>query len=311
MNRILTMVAALLLAAAAARAQQVPPERDGALTADQRRLSPDAIEMPASLRRLLGDVTDDGPWYQKGLIQLLNHVDGRTHLTEQQAEKLENPSFRKLLAAPDLYRGQAIRISFVPRLVDPIRPSPEYPADGKFWLLRGNVYREELKHDQPIMVVSSDDPGDLLGEPDRVNDDGSWVYEQRSSLRPVETVAVLFTIARGPGQDVTSGRDQPARRFAVMVTWQLSAAAGEVASPDYQLPVAVAGAVVMCLGLFYVARRYLKQVKQRRNTETPVQRYRRERQMQGRTPEEQDEDLPVNDELIEAANRYRQERGDE
>lgn len=304
-------MAAALLLTAAARAQQAPSGQDDRPRADQRRLSPDAIEMPDSLRQLLGDVADNGPWRQKGLIELLNHVDGRTHLTEQQAEKLENPSFRKLLAAPDLYRGQAIRISFVPRLVDPYTPSPQFPADGKFWLLRGNVYREEFKHDQPIMVISSHDPGDLLGEPDRINDEGSWVYEQRSSLQAIETVAVLFGIAKGPGEDVESGRDRPETRFPVLVTWQLSPATTEESAGSDQLTIAVVGVLLMCLGLFYVARRYLKQVKQRRNAETPVQRYRRERQMQGRTPEEQDEDLPVNDELIEAANRYRQERGDE
>jgi hypothetical protein len=303
--------AAVLAVSLAAGARETPPA--GQLESEPEApllISPDAIEMPEDLRQLLGDVSDAGAWHQKGLTELVDHVRTLETLSFERIQDLESPSHAKLLAAPRAYRAQAIRLSFVPRTVTRVEPSSQFPADQPFWVLRGFFHRQELAWSQPVIVVTAFDPGQALPEPTRFLDDGTGVYESPKLYR-LNVVGVFFKISQAPGEDLRTGETIDMPPAPVVVAWQRYRIQAQARPTSYQLPVIIAAVVVAVVGFFYIARRYLRQLKHNRKRESPVQRYRRERQAREETSEQEDEsdeeDPPVDPSLIEAASQYRKE----
>lgn len=270
-------------------------------------ISPDAIEMPQSLRQLLGDVSEKGSWREKGLGELISHVSAMEDLAPEQINELESPSYAKLLAAQRVYRGQAIRLTFTPRLVTRHEPSESIPAREPFWILRGFFHEEKLMWDQPIIVVTTFDPVEVLGEPSTIRPDGGALYESPKLYR-VNVVGVLFKVADEPFGDMRTGEVTDTKRTPVIVAWQTYRKRSASGGGSSQLPIAIAGIVLCILGLFYVGRRYLKQLRFNRSRETPVERYRREKQARQEVDDAQeDEQPPVDGDLIQAAQEYRKE----
>ncbi len=298
---------ALALAGATAGAQQESEPSAGQEDPLPLLISPDAIDMPESLRQLLGDVSEGGRWQEKGLGKLISHAASLEDLGPEQINDLESPSYAKLLAAQRAYRGQAIRLTFTPRLVTRHEPSARIPASNPFWILRGFFHEEELEWDQPVVVISTFDPVGVLGKPSSTRPDGGFLYES-PKLYKVNIVGVLFKVADEPMGDMRTGEIEGTKRTPVIVAWQAYQKTSTSGSTSSQLPIAIAGIALCILGLFYVGRRYLKQLRSNRSRETPVERYRRERQARQEMDDSQEDEQPrVDQDLIQAAKEYRKE----
>ncbi|MFW6061870.1 MAG: hypothetical protein ACOC93_03585 [Planctomycetota bacterium] len=312
----------VLLAAANFAAGQVPPGTSPAADAPPAtqpttepqpaatepaadNISPDAVALTEQERILLGDVTDGVHQLDEDAFYLMFNkaaelAEGEP-LGAEAFERLEAPSYARLLRSPAAYRAQPIQFSFRAMAVKKLSgnwlgQSRYWPQDRPVWQIAGFNARAEDPTQQPVVVYSIADPTPLLGEPDEVDQRGGKIYRVAPRL---DVPALFYKLVK------TTNREGKTAVVPVVVAWEIVQARSPQSGGGQWLSLVILVLVLAMAAGYYFIRRRVQRLRQ--EPETLYQPHRNEEPEQAEWDQQEAED-EVDPELRSIAEEYRKQR---
>lgn len=237
---------------------------------------------------------------EPAMKMLLRRIQGMPRLTEDEARQLDQPGMYSLLARPQHYALEPMRMNvyvFVVERLDPgkqITPTKYWnKAQGPIWYWF--CYNADARKfvEEPILLLTAIDPNTILGKPKSY--DANIGLSSYQSMQPTQVVGLFYKLYHAPGAK-TEARDYP-----VLLAWQIGAGKGVAAGKPFNVDGGVwitAGLLIMIT--FLLLRGYAKRIKKR---PSPWQRMHEKE-----TDEEEAIDEMVDADLKQAAELYRKER---
>jgi hypothetical protein len=219
----------------------------------------DAMELSYPEKQLLID-TDDrvGPYYDPAAFMLLAHIDRIGPLTAAEMNLLQPVPWKMLIKYGGDFRGEPMRMSLQVYSLTRLDAGQNVPYSS-YWDHRRPLWRMACVNvggsapgAEPIIVISTQDPREVLGEGKQQPDNRTWTYGDAG--RPVTVAAVFYKVVRESDYRGTAVHDYP-----VLLAWQVQGpAAQKFAWPEPSL-LLVTGVPVLVLALliflWYRARR--------------------------------------------------------
>ncbi|MDY6914519.1 MAG: hypothetical protein SVT52_08705 [Planctomycetota bacterium] len=264
----------------------------------------EALKLTEKERQILSAVVDrDRQLDETGLYMMLARTAKLPELNAEQFKALDQPDYANLLQRPQHYRGRPIRLPariYTVKRISPghgLTPSMWWPPDRPVWILDCLVPAEPPGRtaDQPIRVLS-------IVEPAFCQTSGQAPPEEQTSYNVqaerVDLAGVFYKVYRDKDHQ---GDD---RDFPVVLTWQLTPAGWDLASPLPMPPkiMLIFGGVIL-LALVYIFlklhTRKARRIQARTVGESPPAAPRR--------GDENDSSANVDPLLREAVRRYKEE----
>lgn len=228
----------------------------------------------------------------------LQRISRLPTLSREQIDALDRPTTRSLLEHPDVYAGQPIQLAVYIMRTAKWTPGPNFAPtrwwtrdQGPVWMMACENAASPKPVEDPLYVVTTQDPQSLLGRPYRVDADGSCEY------RPNQRFTLAGVFYKVYNTQDTNPEHPATRDYPVVLAWQISLAAPTTGPAPVGPMGVVMGMVFVGLAVTYVMlRRHVKRVK----TATDAANRRRRR------PWDQLEDAPVDEDLQAAAEQFRQ-----
>ncbi|MDP6044606.1 MAG: hypothetical protein QGH94_03220 [Phycisphaerae bacterium] len=277
-----------------------------------------AIELTHRQKAALSAVTDGEHWNEPAFYIMLARVkellDPETAAKEYSS--LESPAVGHMTDHPSRYRAQKIRAVmwvYKSRMIvsgsEDWEARPDWPRGQKVWYMAGFHVSQDAKKGEDLVVYSLVDPTEILGNPSGTNKSGEQFYADRG--RPVELAAVYYKTfkqeSKGSGQSGRQIRDYP----LVLAYYLKSTKAVQAPSSSDAIKNTVIGVVAVLLLLLFIVRRKAKSVRAAPigSGGTGSVKYTPLRNVEDDDlPDEQRDDEPVNQDLIDAVKAFEEKR---
>lgn len=267
-----------------------------------------AIEFSPQEQAILSGIADGTTTLEDDKIMpvMLAHVAEIPALKRPEFSMLENPPARVLRQHPDEFRGLPIRMELLVSQSRQITPgdgmavSSYWPKDKPVWLLSGLSVNTPDPHSNPLVIISTVDPTEILGTPDGREAQGR-VNNYKNSPRRIEVAGLFYRIWRSNSQEA-GPMDYP-----VILAWQINNVAAVSPTAALTGPTGITIGLVLLLAFFYLWWRFRGRVS---TTPRPtfLSQIRQQRQQAQRDlDQEPDEFIPVDPALAQAAQQYLKE----
>ncbi len=206
---------------------------------------------------------------ETALYIMLNRACQLPQLPPEQFAQLQRPPYRSLLAHPERYVGQPIRMTVLVSTVfketsgTDHEPDLLWPSGRERWMIRCLDADGDMQ--QPMLVVSLVDPAPLLHKP--LSDADEPVQVFNAAIAPLELAGVFYKVfeARESGTPEHPAPVAP-RRYPLIIAWQLGVVADRPAAPG-AVPMTMAGAifiaVIALLVAFLFLARHIRRTRRR------------------------------------------------
>jgi hypothetical protein len=278
------------------------------------------LELSEQDRQILTNVRDDTQGVEEaGFYMMLSKVAALPPLDAAAQRRLDSPAPANLLARPDAYRYQPlrllVRVHTVTRLTTDrrhsdrlISPSPHWPSDQPIYQIHAvavDPHSREALPEAPLKIYSPHLPPNL---PDAGPGEDGFVEYGENVAAIYEIHAVFYktieTLSRGSD-------DEPPqlRRYPVVLAWQWQRLSGHEtlgALGNYIITGVIALGLILAAAVFFFLR---KRTKQTRAENSLWQRYKplRDEQPPAATQEQPEPDETIDPDLAAAANDYRRQ----
>lgn len=259
---------------------------------------PNRLQYTKAEDAMLATVQDgDGRTMSGALFMLLKKASSTPPPSGDWADALHSLPYERLLLSPAYHRGMILRLPVRVCLVHKftvangyLPPGPHWAEDRPVWRVDCLDARVEDPEDAPLMIFTTINPQDVLGEGELVEED-SWQY---SDPPEVDLVGLYYKLLHARPRDGGAGREYPC-----LVAWKIMP--DEAAGTNGATVVVISAIILVLIGLMV----YLRRV---------VRRSRREDGPRGESPragganEAQAGSDAVDPDLVEAARRHERER---
>jgi len=295
-------IVALAWLAAAPLAAQSRPGGPSAVEALRH-----ALELGQTEKTALGDVTDGSTqWREPAFYLLLRRISELPSLASEDMHSLDAPAYRSLLREPQRYRARPMRrrvriyrvLKMMPgrRRVD-LGYSSAWPKDRPVWQIYCAGADAPDPADEPMVVFSTVEPVGL-GQPGKVTTQGEQMFPRGPELG---IACVFYKVLRDAERNSGHRRDYP-----LLLAWQMFPCGNSL--HDAEAPrIWIIAASIGALGVgYFFLRRHVRRFRR------PAPAGARASRPADAGPEDDvgRADAPVDPQLKEAAEQYRQERRD-
>jgi len=249
----------------------------------ESNLSPAAIELNESEKTAFGAVIDrNSKLDETAFYMLLGRAGKLGKLDKDDFDGLTRPAVENLLASPQLYRAQPMRISLFVFGANKLAPgdglsySRYWPRDKPVWRLNAMMLAPVKKEVYPVIVFVLEDPMPLLGKGHKIDISGEHQYKKPG--KRLEVAVVFYKIY------ATQSMSRKQRDYPVFVAWQLGgkSRARFDKKGASTLLTAVLGIILVLLAGLVFLKRYIQHVKKGDDDDAPV-RYRPLRDLSAKT----------------------------
>ncbi len=282
------------------------------------------LQLDEQDRQILMTVRDDTQGVEEaGFYLMLSKVAALPPLDAAAQRRLDRPAPANLLARPDAYRYQPlrllVRVHSVTRLTTDrrhtdrlISPSPHWPSDQPIYQIHAvavDPHSRDALTNAPLKIYSPHLPPNLpKGGP---GEEG--LVEYGENIAPIYEIHAVFyktikTLSRGT-------KDQPPelRRYPVVLAWQwqhVSSPGGLEALSNYIVTGVIALGLILAAAVFFLLRRRTKQLRAENSL---WQRYKPLREEAAQPPAASEDQAvdpdTIDSELVDAATDYRRQLG--
>ncbi len=271
-------------------------------------ISSQAIELTDKERTLLGDVRDqDGQLYEPPMYGLLAKTAKMEKPSSRDFDNLPWPGYQQLLEHPSTYRAQAMKVKLFVHTVQELTGAVSiyYEKDKPYWLLGCTNAACKTPSQEPLLVLCPFDPIEILGKPERTEDDGVMSYEYPQGTQ-FELAGVFYKIHTEMDRG-DKNREPVLRDYPVFIAWDIrkvESGGGNAINKTMILMIILAMAAA-----FFILKRHVKRLKNMGETEIEPYRPRRyepKRDEPESQDGESDETLEVDEDLKKAVQEFRQ-----
>ena len=314
---VLAVGAVLVMAAAARASEQAAPSATVEDIVKALEYDPES-----DFGRAMSDVEQNSTqWKETALFMLMARAAALEPLDAAQLARLDRPAYRSLVASPERYLCQPMRLTVnVHRVLK--TNGKALGAGDLIWPIDKPVWRihctdAAVPYQGGVMTILSTVEPRGLGEPSKKTDDdakvsvaGEAVYKRAPRI---ELACVFYKVFQA--EQIKGGKSKM-RAYPLAVAWQAGDVQGFNAGAETHTKYLFGGlAIALVAAVYYFIRRYVKRLS--KPAPAVIYRSRRDQPDDDEDQDDQDdhepegdEDQPVDPLLVAAAAQYEKERQD-